>query len=103
MRAEYDFSDGKRGALIPSQGKTRISIYLDNVVLDAFRARAEASGTGYQTLLNEVLRQHVLEGERPLTEARFREVLAEELSKPRKRSGARGKSQSMAAPAAATP
>jgi len=32
MRAEYDFSKGKRGAVIP--GKARITIYIDNAVLD---------------------------------------------------------------------
>ena len=28
MRAEYDFSKGKRGAILPTKGKTRITIYL---------------------------------------------------------------------------
>ena len=46
MRAEYDFSKGKRGALLPQQGKTRISIFIDNTVLQAFRAEAEKRGTG---------------------------------------------------------
>ena len=50
MRDEYDFSKGKRGAVIPQKGKTRISIFIDNAVLDAFRARAEKAGTGYQTM-----------------------------------------------------
>ena len=40
MRAEYDFSKGKRGAVIPQRGKTRISIFIDNSVLDEFRTRA---------------------------------------------------------------
>lgn len=40
MRPEYDFSKGKRGAVIPQKGRTRISIFIDNAVLDAFRARA---------------------------------------------------------------
>ena len=38
MRPEYDFSKGKRGALIPRTGKTRISIFIDNTVLAQFRA-----------------------------------------------------------------
>ncbi len=37
MRNEYDFSQGKRGAIIPSTGKTRITIYLDDEILDSFR------------------------------------------------------------------
>ena len=53
MRAEYDFSKGKRGAVVPQKGKTRISIFIDDVVLDQFRARAEKAGTGYQTMMNE--------------------------------------------------
>jgi uncharacterized protein (DUF4415 family) len=56
MRAEYDFSTGKRGALIAQPGKTRITIYIDNAILDEFRARAERAGTGYQTMKNEALK-----------------------------------------------
>jgi len=77
MRAEYDFSKAKRKALVPTAGKTRISIFIDNAILDAFRARAEAAGTGYQTMINEALRQSLSEGRRPLTEARLRAILEE--------------------------
>ncbi len=56
MKAEYDFSKGKRGAIVAQKGKTRITIYIDNAVLDEFRARAERAGTGYQTMMNEVLK-----------------------------------------------
>ncbi len=79
MRAEYDFSEGERKALIPQKGKTRISIFIDNVVLDAFRARAESAGTGYQTMMNEALRQYLAETDRPVTELRLRQILREEL------------------------
>jgi hypothetical protein len=79
MRAEYDFSKGKRGAAIPQKGKTRISIFIDNAVLDAFRARAEKAGTGYQTMMNEALRQHLSQAEQPLTETILRHVLREEI------------------------
>jgi hypothetical protein len=79
MRAEYDFSKGKRGALIPQKGKTRISIYIDNATLQAFRERAEASGSGYQTMMNDALRAYLVEAEPPLTESRLREVLEETL------------------------
>ena len=64
MRAEYDFSKGKRSALIPSKGKTRITIYIDDVVLDEFRARAERVGTGYQTLMNEALKAFLEKNEK---------------------------------------
>ncbi len=79
MRAEYDFSKGKRGAAIPQKGKTRISIFIDNAVLDAFRARAEKAGTGYQTMMNEALRQFLSEAEQPLTETVLRHVLRQEI------------------------
>ena len=79
MRAEYDFSKGKRGAVLPQKGKTRISIFIDNAVLDAFRARAEKMGTGYQTMMNEVLRQYLSDAEPPLTETILRHVLRQEI------------------------
>ena len=77
MRAEYDFSKGKRGAVI--KGKTRISIYLDNTVLADFRVRAEKAGMGYQTMINEALRAHLSEAQPPVTEQVLRNVLRQEL------------------------
>ena len=82
MRDEYDFNKGKRGAVIASPGKTRITIMLDDDVIDAFRARAESAGTGYQTLINSVLREAISAGkekQKPLTVATLRRVLREEL------------------------
>lgn len=84
MRKNYDFTKGKRGAVIPSPGKTRITIMLDDDVLAFFRAEAEAEGAGYQTRINAALRA-VVEGSRrrskgdePLTVAKLRKVLREE-------------------------
>ncbi|MDD5295534.1 MAG: BrnA antitoxin family protein [Rhodocyclaceae bacterium] len=83
MRDQYDFSQGKRGAVIPSPGKTRITIMLDDDILEYFRARAEARGTGYQTMINAALRATVASASgqdvEPLTVAKLREVLREEL------------------------
>ena len=79
MRAEYDFSKGKRGAVIAQRGKTRISIFIDNAVLDEFRARAEKAGIGYQTMMNEALRRYLGETEQPVTEKVLRHVLREEI------------------------
>jgi hypothetical protein len=79
MRAEYDFSRGKRGAVIPQKGKTRISIFIDNAVLDAFRARADSAGTGYQTMMNEALRRYLSEADQPVTEKTLRQVLRQEM------------------------
>ena len=85
MRKDYDFTKGKRGAVIPSTGKTRITIMLDDDIIDFFRAEAEAAGSGYQTRINAALRS-VLERSRrrreedePLTVAKLRKVLREEL------------------------
>ena len=82
MRDEYDFSKGKRGAVIASPGKTRITIMLDDEVIEAFRTRAESAGSGYQTLINSVLRESVFgakEKQKPITVATLRRVLREEL------------------------
>lgn len=68
MRAEYDLSGGKRQALTGFKGRTRISIFVDNAVLEAFRSRAEAEGTGYQTMMNDALKQYLLDDARPLIE-----------------------------------
>lgn len=81
MRKHYDFSQGKRGAVVASPSKTRITIMLDNDVLAYFRERAESRGTGYQTMINAALRSAVEQakgGDEPLTVARLREVLREE-------------------------
>ncbi len=82
MRDEYDFSKGKRGAVIASPGKTRITIMLDDDIIEAFRARADNAGSGYQTLINAALREAVLgveDKQKPITVATLRRVLREEL------------------------
>lgn len=56
MQDEYDFSSGKRGAVTDTNGKTRITLFLDDDVVVAFRKRAAAIGIGCQTLINETLR-----------------------------------------------
>ena len=81
MKAEHDFSNGKRGAAIPQKGKTRISIFIDNSVLDAFRSRAEKAGTGYQTMINEALRDHLGQVREPADANTIRRIVREELRK----------------------
>ena len=84
MKPKYDFSKGKRGAILPSKpephGKTRITIRLDEDIVDAFLKEAEASGgaIGYQTLINNALRQH-LEGKAPKLEDTLRRIVREEI------------------------
>ena len=80
MRKESDFSRGKRGMVIPSPGKTRITIMLDDDIIEVFRTRAEAAGRGYQTLINEALRAALWQDDRPLTAKTMREIVREELA-----------------------
>ncbi len=82
MEAEYDFSQGKRGAIDPTpQGKTRITIRLDDEVLTWFREQAHIAGGGnYQTLINEALRQYIQQSREPLEET-LRRVVREELER----------------------
>lgn len=66
MRKEYDFTNAKRAKDVPVlaklqaevSGKTRITMRIDNAVLNAFKMRAEASSGNYQTMMNEALRQY---------------------------------------------
>ena len=81
MKKEHDFSKGKRGPVVKPQGKTRVTMYLDDEVLGAFRARAEKSGIGYQTLINETLRSQILATEKPLDARTLRRIIREELKK----------------------
>ena len=68
MRREYDFSKAKRGAVTPvPKGKTRITIRLDDDILDWFRRQVEQAGGGnYQSLINDALRQHLRRAQEPL-------------------------------------
>jgi uncharacterized protein (DUF4415 family) len=80
MKKEYDFSKGKRGPVVPiPPGKTRITIRLDDDVLDWFRAQVNAAGGGnYQSLINSVLREYVEGNQEPLEET-LRRVIREEV------------------------
>lgn len=85
MRKQYDFSAGKKGAVLASPGKTRITIMLDDDVIEFYRVKAEAEGSGYQTMINAALRATLQEArsksqdDRPLTVEVLRKVLREEL------------------------
>jgi uncharacterized protein (DUF4415 family) len=84
MKPQYDFSKGRRGAILSTQseinGKTRITIRLDEDIVDAFLKEAEASGgsVGYQTLINNALRQHI-DGKAPKLEDTLRRIVREEI------------------------
>ena len=79
MKAEYDFSKAKRGAVIEPTGKTRITIFIDDDILATFRARAETAGKGYQTLINEALHSAITPENTPITADALRKILREEL------------------------
>lgn len=80
MKEEYDFSQGERGAVKPlPAGKTRITIRLDDNILDWFRDQTHRAGGGnYQTLINRALRDYI-QGQREPLEATLRRILREEL------------------------
>ncbi|HEU4559904.1 MAG TPA: BrnA antitoxin family protein [Longimicrobium sp.] len=80
MKAEYDFSRGERGALDPTPpGKSRITIRLDDEVLDWFRDQVERAGGGsYQSLINAALREHI---DRQSLEELLRRIVREELAR----------------------
>lgn len=82
MRKEYDFSKGKRGAVVAApKGKSRITIRLDEEILDWFKGQVDLAGGGnYQSLINAALAEHIKRVEEPL-EKTLRRVLREELRK----------------------
>ena len=80
MKKEYDFSKAKRGAVISPVGKTRITIYLDDEIVQQFKLRSEKSGKGYQTLINEALKSYLSASEIVLTPELVRKIVREELA-----------------------
>lgn len=80
MKKEYDFSKAKRGAPVSvPAGKTRVTIRLDDDLLEWFRSEVDNAGGGnYQTLINLALRDFVARSREPL-ESTLRRVLREEL------------------------
>jgi len=80
MRDEYDFSQAKRGPIIPTApNKTRITIRVDTDILNWFREQINAQGGGsYQALMNQALREYIENQERDW-EALLRRVVREEL------------------------
>lgn len=90
MKPQYDFSGGKRGAVLTAPArKTRITIRIDDDLLEWFRKQVHAAGGGsYQTLINAALRDYVGSKREPL-EATLRRVLREELPRDLKRAASR--------------
>jgi BrnA antitoxin of type II toxin-antitoxin system len=80
MKKDYDFREARRGAVVVTPpGKSRITIRLDDAVLEWFRDQVEQAGGGnYQTLINGALREHIERRHEPL-EATLRRVIREEI------------------------
>ena len=81
MKREYNFSKGKRGAVLPAaKGKNRITIRIDDDILEWFRGEVESAGGGsYQTLINNALCEHI-KSQQELIEILLRRVVREELT-----------------------
>jgi len=86
MKDEYDFSKGRRGRVLPEPpmepGKVRITIRLDEDLVDYFGKIADRSGgkVGYQTLINSALREYV-EAKTPKWEETLRRIIREEMAR----------------------
>lgn len=82
VKKEYDFSRGKRGAIDPlPAGKTRITIRIDDDVLNWFRRTVHARGGGnYQTMMNNALREFIQQHKESLEEI-VRRMVKEEIKK----------------------
>lgn len=81
MKKEYDFSNANRGSVAKSKGKTRITIYLDDDVIEAYRQKGDEIGRGYQTLINETLRETLAKKSVAVDARTLRRILREELRK----------------------
>ena len=82
MKKEYDFSHGKRGPIVkPVAGKTRITIRIDDEILQWFKDQANlADGANYQTMINEALKAFIIDKKEPLEKV-LRRVVREELKR----------------------
>ena len=82
MKDHYDFSKGRRGPIVPlSPGKTRITIRIDDDILEWFREQVDAAGgrKSYQSMINQALREFMTREQEPL-ELTLRRVVREELA-----------------------
>jgi uncharacterized protein (DUF4415 family) len=80
MKKAYEFSKGKRGAVVPTTGKTRITIYVDDAIIKRFKTQSQKTGKGYQTLINEALKAYLGLTEPPITQELVRKIVREELA-----------------------
>ena len=67
--------------MLPQLGKTRITIWIDDAVIQKLRERADATGRGYQTMINEALKEYVAKAPQPIDAPTLRRILRQELLK----------------------
>jgi uncharacterized protein (DUF4415 family) len=82
MKEQYDFSSGKRGAIDPiPQGKTKITLSVDDEIIDWFREKVNQNkGGNYQTLINQALKEYIQNQNKDESlERLLRRILREEL------------------------
>jgi uncharacterized protein (DUF4415 family) len=80
MKQSVDFSRGRRGPVASNRGKTRITIFLDDAIIEHFRNLSERTGKGYQTLINDALTAQIAGSGKPLTASQVRKIFREELA-----------------------
>lgn len=82
MKDHYDFSKARRGPVAtPPPGKSRITIRIDDDILEWFRNKVESAGGGnYQTMMNSALRQYI-ETQEGVLESTLRRVIREEIAR----------------------
>ncbi|HMJ10152.1 MAG TPA: BrnA antitoxin family protein [Polyangiaceae bacterium] len=92
MRKQYDFSHGRRGPIVAAtKGKTRITIRVDDDLLEWFRQQVDDAGGGnYQTMINAALRSYMQAKQEPL-EAIVRRVVKDELRKDKSKRSTKSK------------
>lgn len=80
MKKEYNFTKGKRGPVIsPTPNKTRITIRLDNDIINWFKNKVhDAGGGNYQSMINDALRKYIDAEKEPIEQV-LRRVIREEL------------------------
>ncbi len=79
MKENYDFSQGKRGAVIPqSSHQTKLTILIDNDILEWFSNQVEqAEGGDYLTLINQALRDYMKDKNREYQETEKEKLIQE--------------------------
>ena len=82
MKKNYDFSGGKRGAIVNVglKNKTLISIRLDPNIINWFKNQVELAGGGnYQTLINQAMQDYINQQQEEPLEKLLRRIIKEEL------------------------